>query len=211
MAGVVWCESGRACYGVGTCRCRQSQFRCLSAQGVIVSREDVVAIASRLFALFLLVTSIRLGATLAAASDSFSSLWTFASFLAAIYVPIVAIAALLWFFPLTVARKLLPVMREPRPPVQPGSSTALELSLTAIGFWVLSTAITDAVYWSALLVQVHNALIPVQLEASQKASIAATIAELAIGAWCVFGSRGLTNLVTRIRYAGSPQSSGSAL
>jgi hypothetical protein len=176
-----------------------------------VSREDFVAIASRLFAIFLLITAIRLGTTTVAASSSFSSDWNWALFLAATSLPIVAISALLWFFPLTVARKLLPVMREPRPPADPGSLTALELALTVIGFWVLSTALTDAVYWSVFLVQVYNSSIPVAADPTQKASLAATVAELLIGLWCVFGSRGLANLVTRIRYAGSPQAGDATL
>lgn len=175
-----------------------------------MSREDIVAIASRLFALFLLITAIRLGVTMISASGAFSSVWTLALFLTAIFLPIAAISALLWFFPLTVARKILPVMREPRPPVIPGSSTALELALTVIGFWVLSTAFTDAVYWSVFLVQVYNSPIPVAVDPTQQASLAATLAELLIGIWCVFGSRGLTNLVTRVRYAGSPQSNDGA-
>jgi len=176
-----------------------------------VSREDIVAVASRLFALFLLITAIRLGTTMVAASGTFSSGWTLALFLLAIFLPIAAIAALLWFFPLPVARKLLPAMREPQPSVGVGSQTALDLGLTVIGFWVLSTAFTDAIYWLALLVQTHNAPIPVELDPTQKASLAATIGELAIGMWCVFGSRGLTNLVTRVRYAGSPQSNRDAV
>lgn len=176
-----------------------------------MSREDIVAIASRLFAIFLLITAIRLGTTIFAASGSFSSAWSLALFLAAIFLPIAVISALLWFFPLTVARKILPVMREPRPPVSPGSQTALELALTAIGFWVLSNAFTDAVYWSVFLVQINNSPVPVAVDPAQTASLAATIAELCIGLWCVFGSRGLANLVTRIRYAGSPQAGDAAL
>jgi hypothetical protein len=176
-----------------------------------VSREDIVAIASRLFAIFLVITTIRLLGPMFLTPEFFSSTGQLLLFVSMLVLPALAVAALLWFFPLSVARKLLPVMREPRPTVSPSSQTALELALVAIGMWVLASAISDSVYWVVMLVHVYNSTVPVEIDASQTARIVATITELLLGCWLVFGSRGLANLVTRLRYLGARQADESAL
>lgn len=173
-----------------------------------MSREDIVAIASRLFAIFLVVTTIRLLGPMLQPSEFFSSTGQLLLFVSVLVLPALAIAALLWFFPLSVARKLLPVMREPRPTVSPSSQTALELALTAIGMWILASAISDSVYWVVMLVHVYNSAIPVEVDVAR---VAATLTELLLGFWLVFGSRGLANLVTRLRYLGAKQADESAL
>jgi hypothetical protein len=116
-------------------------------------------------------------------------------------LPGIVIAALLWFFPLTVAKKLLPVMREPRPVISVSSRSALDLALTCLGFWVLATAMADSVYWIVYIIMLAKQ--PVFLfSEEQTASVISTAIELAIGLWLVFGSSGLINLVIKFRYAG---------
>lgn len=164
-----------------------------------MSREDIVAIATRLFAIFLVVMQIRYIASVAIAPESVRDVLLLA---AAVSVPFLLVAALLWFFPLTVARKLLPVMKEPRPLVDPGSRTALELALTAIGFWVLAMAIVDMTYWITYLFHTSRQPYPIEFGSENWANAAATVVELLLGGWLVFGSRGLAAFVTRLRYAG---------
>ena len=74
-----------------------------------MSREDIVAVAVRLFALALLLFVGWTGLAMAAAAG-----WS--GKLLAVTLPLLGIAALLWTFPLSVARRLLPVMRDERPP-----------------------------------------------------------------------------------------------
>ena len=174
-----------------------------------MSREDIVAIASRLFAVFLVVTTVRLTAPLIQPSEFFSSTGQLLLFLFALILPALVVAALLWFFPLSVARKLLPVMREPRTAVSPTFQTALELGLTLIGFWVLATAISDSIYWIVLFLHIYNSAVPVEIDVSQKASLVATGAQLLLGFWLVLGSSGLANLVTRLRYSGAKADGGA--
>ncbi len=158
-----------------------------------MSREDIVAVASRLFAVCLLVSCIRFAAGAISTDEPYA-------LLVISCVPLLAIAAVLWFFPLTVARRLLPVMKESRPCVDPASRTALELGLTLIGFWILSRALIDLLYWIVLIAQMHRAQVPLELTMDQVANAVATVAEIALGFWLLLGSRGVINLFHRIRY-----------
>jgi hypothetical protein len=122
-----------------------------------------------------------------------------------IYVSILVGAALvctfLWFFPLSVARKLLPVMREPRSEPAAGAPTALSLGLTLIGVWFLATGLVNASYWLTLIIrsrQMHD--VPVEWTHKQVASMVADLTRLFLAAWLVFGSAGLRRLIYKFRY-----------
>jgi len=168
-----------------------------------MSREDIVAVASRLFAVFLVVVVLRMASGIFHTLPTFESTARFVLFLGFATIPALAIAALLWFFPLSVAKRLLPVMKTPRPPVDAASPTAMELALTAMGFWLLAGGLIDAIYWIVMVIHIVNTPMSVELDASQKANLVATITQLALGLWLLLGHRGLTNLVLKLRYAGS--------
>lgn len=169
-----------------------------------MSREDFVAIASRLFAVFLMVVTVRAVAGSYPVASSYGSGSEFLLRISVFAIPSLAVSALLWFFPLSVARKLLPVMREPRPAISVASDHALELALTVLGFWVLATAISDGLYWIVMLAYANSSQMPgFELEPDQKANVIATGVELVIGFVLLFGSRGLAALAYRLRYARS--------
>ena len=112
-----------------------------------------------------------------------------------------AVCAALWFFPLTIARKLLPAMREPRSETAMSGSVALSVGLTLLGVWVLAYALPDALYWATLFLlsrQVGAAYVPWGYE--QIASVVTTVAELALAAWLIFGSSGIKRLILRYRH-----------
>ncbi len=165
-----------------------------------MSREDLVAIASRLFAVFLLVTTAR-SIPSAAALLPQGDYGPYIALVAVVLLGAIAICALLWFFPLTIARKLLPVMKEPRSEEAMSSSAALSVGLTLLGVWVLAYAVPDAIYWITRFLLIrrmqveHYAWGPEEI-----ASIVTTLAELALAAWLVFGSSGIKRLIHRFRY-----------
>ena len=162
-----------------------------------MSREDFVAIASRLFAVFLVLGVVRHLSALIMMARTHDMFGYWAALLA---LPPLLAAVLLWRYPLAVARKLLPVMKEPAAPLDPRSQTALALALTAIGIWLLAQGLVAASYWVTFLLhpaeslQAHPPLGP-----SQRADIVATVVELALGAWLVAGSRGLARALRRLR------------
>jgi hypothetical protein len=113
-----------------------------------------------------------------------------------------AVCAILWSFPATIATKLLP---SPKNDVvyenAPASHDWLTLGSILIGVWVLSSAIADTIYWLAF--SAMNRFDPVSaLNADAKAAMVSTAFELAIGAWLVFGAKGLGALLWKIRTGG---------
>lgn len=165
-----------------------------------MSREDVIAVAVRLFAIFLLVTIVRSfpsAMALIGQVELKPSLVLVGTVLAAG----VALCAFLWFFPLTVARKLLPAMREPRSETAMNGPVALSVGLTLLGVWVLSHALPDAIYWLTLFLlsrQIDAGHIEWQHE--QIANMIATAGQLALALWLIFGSSGIKRLILRFRH-----------
>lgn len=168
-----------------------------------MSREDIIAVASRLFAVYLFLSALRMAAAAFSVQGPSESLEFLLLWHGAMVLPTLAIAALLWFFPLTVARRLLPVMKQAPPPVTVPGSLALALALTVLGLWLLATALPDTVYWLTWYVQMRDISAPMEVMPDQTAGMAATAAEVLLGLWLVLGSRGLSAVVTRLRFAGS--------
>jgi hypothetical protein len=165
-----------------------------------VSREDFVAVAARLFSLYLLFLIVRsIPTVLQMISQPNGGGWT--AMYAAVLAAFLAFTAFLWFFPLTIARKLLPVMREPRSEGALDSSTALSVGITLIGLWFLGNAVTDLSYWLALIIRVAQTA-PEGFEWSheQIANMVSTAFELAIALFLVLGSSGFKQLIYRYRY-----------
>jgi hypothetical protein len=112
------------------------------------------------------------------------------------------VCAVLWFFPASIAGKLLP---SPKNDVVYDSPTAshewVTLGLIGIGLWVLFGAVRDAIYWLMFLV-----FSPVDdmagFNAETKAAMVTTVIELVLGSWLVFGAKGLGALLWKIRTGG---------
>jgi hypothetical protein len=113
--------------------------------------------------------------------------------------------AFLWFFPATLASKLL---RSGNVPV---SSTAVPVSewqalaLVTVGVFALTRAIPNASYW-AIMLTTGSPLEPndADLGFEQKVSAFAALLELLIGLWLVLGSAGIRSAIFRLRGAGLP-------
>jgi len=166
-----------------------------------VSREDYVAIAARLFAVYIgfkAVVQIPIIVQTLSHDQGVAWAWLFALFL----LVSLAICAVLWFFPLTIARNLLPVMTEPRSEQAISASIGLSLGLTLIGVWILAQGAIDSAYWLTLLVRAKQQTQEsgFELAPDQVASMAATAFELGLGAWLVFGNAGLRRLIYKFRY-----------
>lgn len=165
-----------------------------------MSREDFVAVATRLFAVYV-VLNLMLQAAVSAPmlfSEGWSSLGIFFALLCLL---VLLVCVLLWIFPLTVARKLLPVMTEPRSEQSVDASIALSLGLTLIGVWVFAYALIDSVYWVALVIRSYqSARSVVDWNPEEVANMVSTAVELAVGAWLVFGNAGIKRLIYRFRY-----------
>lgn len=170
-----------------------------------MSREDIVAVAARLFAIYLVVMTLRFVLSLVsiagtAFGDPSPGLAAIGLSVAATLLPL-AIAAYLWFFPVTVARKLLPSMRDSGPSL-PGSPRLLqEVAFSVLGLWLLASALPDVLYWAAMLnFRSDPAYGGLVLSADEKASMVATGFELVLGIALLLGARGLVGALYRLRY-----------
>lgn len=165
-----------------------------------MAREDLVAVAVRIFAVFLLVTVARSFPSAMALLDQPESRLSLV-LVGVVLAGSLSVCAVLWFFPLTIARRLLPAMREPRSETAMSGPVALSVGLTLLGVWVLAYALPDALYWATLFLlsrQVGAAYVPWGYE--QIASVVTTVAELALAAWLIFGSSGIKRLILRYRH-----------
>jgi len=114
-----------------------------------------------------------------------------------------AVCAFLWFFPATVARKILPT----RQTIASAPARLIDwqmLGVVLVGLWALTQAIPRAFYWAIVL---HTLLVAefglaASLTAVQKGQIAATVVEIIIAAWFVFGARTITTYLFGVRQIG---------
>ena len=165
-----------------------------------MSREDYVAVATRLFSIYVFFNIARSvpGAIQILGQDqgmAMAGLYAFILFVGILF------CAFLWFFPLTVARKLLPVMREPRSEDTIGSATALSIGMTLIGIWFLGNALVDFSYWLSLFVRTKQVGdIIVEWPPNDIASVVATAVQLIVATWLLFGSSGIKRLIFRFRF-----------
>jgi len=174
----------------------------------MLGKEDIVAIASRLFAISLLITLAGNGAAFAhfVHENSGSAVET-ALVLCVIGLVPVTLAAVLWFFPLTIARKLLPVLRVTPPPLSAPREHVEETAVFVLGVWVLASALPDLAYWIVTFARIDSADVASAWLPEQIGGMVLTALSLLIGVWLVLGARGLIGAVRRLRYAGSTVSS----
>jgi hypothetical protein len=116
----------------------------------------------------------------------------------------VCACAFLWFFPVSIATRLLPSYSRS---AEPDDLIRLEewqtLGVICIGLWALSRAIPDAIYWFTFLSMSFSGNAGFgELGPDQKAGIVATGAEILIGVWLLLGAKGFAALLFRIRTAG---------
>lgn len=167
-----------------------------------MSREDIVVVAIRLFAIFLLITALRFAAQAIGAPFDIpigDLIWGIALTAA---VPLVA-AVLLWFFPSSIATKLLPVMESPGTPISANGATALDVGCTLIGLWLLASALADAGYWTIILMAAaHNDWADGALATEDIANIIATLLQVLVALWLLLGYRQILKVLHELRSHG---------
>lgn len=113
-----------------------------------------------------------------------------------------AISVVLWFFPATFASMLLRAGKTPTPTGDVPFDEWRSLCFVAIGIFMLARAIPDFAYW--IIVATGHEPQAADFTLDQKASVVATILEVAIGVALVLGATGLGSLIQRLRRAGVP-------
>lgn len=168
-----------------------------------MNKEQIVGLVIRLFAVFLVVYSLRL----------MSSLFTFATVEPIDYIssaiiflfgfsPIL-IAIILWRFPLAIASKLIPKPTETKHTSAWGETEIQIVAFSTLGLWVLSSAIPNAFYWVTLVNRIKSVSFGnTSLSPENVAGIVSTITQIILGFWLLMGSKGIVGLVRKLRHAG---------
>ena len=164
-----------------------------------MTNAQIVGLGVRLFAIWLLVYVLRVAPDLWAAILRYGdSTATFVSVAIAIFMALIAVA--LWFFPLTVASKLIP-----RSSLEHSTSLPVEdvqrCGFLLLGLWVLSSAIPTLVRYGFLLYFAHKERALLDLGLNIAAAMLSVSVQLAIGVWLMFGARGLLRLLRWARSA----------
>ena len=163
--------------------------------------EHIVAIALRVFAIYLSVSTITGLITsgwfyIAAGSNMLSS-----TLVLLVTVLSLATAYLLWRFALSIAFKLV---RLDGSEYVAFPSIAIEevqnMAFTVLGVYFLFRAVMGGVYWLVFFGSVRTTLYTI--EPQQWASIAETIAEFLLASFLVFRAKGFTVWISKVRQLG---------
>lgn len=167
-----------------------------------MSREDVVVVAIRLFAIFLAVTALRFAVQAVGAPFDIPIGDLILGVALTVAVPLVA-ASLLWFFPVSIAAKLLPVMESPGTPIVANGAAALDVGCTLIGLWLLASALADAGYWTVILIAAaHNDWADGALATEDVANIIATVVQVFMALGLLLGYRQILKALHGLRSYG---------
>jgi len=169
-----------------------------------MSREDIVAVAARMFAVYLALNTLVYFGYIFSAPPTHSPVeWLAPTILSVCLL----LSVLLWFFPLSVARKLLPVMKEPRSEAGIDAEVALSLGLALIGVWFATAAVRPLVL--ALLTFTINRGLDAEPDHHSAIQVVVYLLQLSIGLGLAIGSRGLRDLLLRARKRYPPMAPAS--
>ena len=165
-----------------------------------MNREDLVAVASRLFAVYLVISGIHLTASSIALNYHQSGTVPATLVFVTAVVPLV-VAVALWLFPLSIARNLLPAADDSEAGQPIGSSNAIEIGLTLMGVWLLAQSIPDAIYWAIYWSRTHGVGDPgMPLTASDIARMASAGIRFLIGIVLIVGAARLNRVLIKLRF-----------
>jgi hypothetical protein len=169
-----------------------------------MTSAQIVGLGVRLFAIWLVVSVLRhvpgiwrFNASAAAAGNGSTNL-----VIIVVTVLILAVAAGLWFFPLTVANKLVPRSSKTEQlhvPIDQAQSVGFSL----LGLWVLTSSVPDSFYWVFMTYQASRPNSMLELRASEYSYMISTAVEVILGIWLLFGAKGLRGLLRWARTAGT--------
>lgn len=163
--------------------------------------EHIVGLAVRLFSIALAIYALRNGITLVPYFQEQD--WQLASYsYLALMACLLLIALYLWFFPLTIAKRLVSFKEPGQADV--GSATAEEVEVigfTILGLYLLFNVLSDLVYWGSIwFISSRNRDIPIELSLDQVSLMVATGVELIFVLFLLLGSKGISRLLRRFRY-----------
>ncbi len=168
-----------------------------------MNKEEIVAIAVRLFAVALAIYGLNKlpGMAIFFKQEGMQgAAYAFAGISSLIFV----IALFLWFFPSSVAAKIIPKSKSPTEAAKWNKEELLTCGFIILGIYFLFYTLSDAIYWFYIWkYSVYFEGTRIELNVDQMARIYATVAEFVIVVLLLLGSRGIANMILKLRYAGN--------
>lgn len=155
-----------------------------------MSPHQIIAVAARLYAVWL---AIQLPGQVYEVFAADPSMRLFSACI--LIIEVVAMLAL-WFFPQTIARKLLTVSAT-ETPAPSSADTWLRMGCALIGLWLLATSLPKLILDAFGLYSMHY-----DDTSSLRRSVLYYLAEVAIAVWLILGGRGFREVFWWARNAG---------
>lgn len=119
---------------------------------------------------------------------------------------VLALAAALWLFPLSIANTLVP--GRPTEPVgaeltQAPFERVERLAFCLLGLWVLAEVVPNGFYWLFMAYHASRPQSLLDFGPREYSMMAVTVSRLVIGVWLLFGARGLRGLLKWARTTGT--------
>src|SRR4051794_3931292 len=175
-----------------------------------MTNAQLVALGIRLFCIWLALYLVRRTFTLWSIYPQQLSEPGAAAFVIAVGLVLISVTIALWFFPLAVARKLIPkaTLDQPTPL---GVDQLQSAGFCLLGLWVLTEAVPRLVYMATMIYYSIRPNPMVALDPYTYAGMSQTIVELGIGLWLLFGARGLLGVIRWARTAGTGEPSNNVV
>ncbi|MBL1432499.1 MAG: hypothetical protein COB94_003520 [Gammaproteobacteria bacterium] len=160
----------------------------------------MIALAVRLFSVFLFLISIRTFSGLSwivGDADALANNWIY---VAAAFSTL-CMAIILWKFPLTIAGKICPVKHENTSHESLSMDELYTLGFVILGIYLLFYVLSDALYWIIFMVSSNRNTGNYEfITIENQASMITTFAEFVIAIFLIFGANGLSKIILKFRY-----------
>lgn len=162
--------------------------------------EHIVALAVRLFAILVGLYAVQTGLVWTSwfmdqGQEAISFLF------AGGMVFTVVVAAVLWRFPMTIARRLVDFRDPGESEVSSASAEQLQVvGFSILGLYLLFHVVSDLVSWAVIWYANQRNHTLTELTLEQMASMIATVVELVFVLFLLLGTRRITVLLRRLRY-----------
>ena len=155
--------------------------------------HQILIVGLRLFSILLFISAM--GLLLTQSVQGHDELWIGIG----VAIAQLGVCAAIWFFPSSIANKLLPSPKgevADAPPATP--ETWLAIGTIGIGLWLLTSAASNAIYWSIYL-SLASMDFATEFDSNAKATMATMIFELVLGAWLVIGGKRIAKFLWNLR------------
>jgi hypothetical protein len=169
-----------------------------------MNKREIVALGIRVASLFLIFLSIRDGAGLLAnAHNHDGQINPLVLSGVAVMLCFLVVAVILYKFPLTLARHLLPESSADKAGVTKITiEEAQAAAFSVTGVFILVLTVPDLIYSIVLLLQIINSYDEMfidQAPINYFASLLSTVVQVAMGFWLLLGANRIVRLIKKMR------------